>query len=306
MTFTLTAYVVDVYRAQFPRRTAIELHSGLCAVLSPSDRRPDPSTAELVPQLVKVTRALDARFTLGASLVRSRSLQKADLRRCYLHLMWINRHTRPATHSAYAYLLAIYGFSMQIYCDFSGYTDMAVGLAYILRIRLPQNFRSPYNSKSIVEFWRRWHITLSLWLRDYLYIAMGGNRRGFARQLANLMITMLIGGLWHGANWTFVIWGGLHGIAIGSQSCIQSLLAERQDCRAGSDIFITFHFVTIAWIYFRAPDVASAIKVLAGPFTGKRQSVWAPSLRSTLTLSLSCSYSLPRTDSTIMPEFGLF
>ena len=104
-------------------------------------------------------------------------------------------------------LLAIYGFSVQIYCDFSGYTDMAIALALLLGVRLPNNFLRPYAAESLVEFWRRWHITLSFWLRDYLYIPLGGNRGGSAAEIRNILITMVLGGLWHGANWTFVIWG---------------------------------------------------------------------------------------------------
>src|SRR4029453_13680708 len=105
--------------------------------------------------------------------------------------------------SALGYLVAVYAFAVQIYCDFSGYTDMAIGLAYMLRIRLPTNFLRPYSATSVIDFWRRWHITLSHWLRDYVYIPLGGNRLGGSRQMVNLLLTMLIGGLWHGANWTF-------------------------------------------------------------------------------------------------------
>jgi alginate O-acetyltransferase complex protein AlgI len=266
VTFTLTAYVVDVYRRQFPAERRLSVILGYVLLFPHLIAGPILRPHELFPQLVKVTRALDARFTLGAALFvlgLSKKLIFADAIAPYVDLAYA-----PGDHSAYVYLLAIYGFSMQIYCDFSGYTDMAVGLAYVLRIRLPQNFRSPYKSKSIVEFWRRWHITLSHWLRDYLYIAMGGNRRGFARQLANLMITMLIGGLWHGANWTFVIWGGLHGVAL-SLNRVFSRLCPNVKVPRLFGILVTFHFVTIAWIYFRAPDIATATRVLAGPFTGK-------------------------------------
>ena len=108
--------------------------------------------------------------------------------------------------------VGIYAFAVQIYCDFSGYVDTAIGIARIFHIRLPINFDGPYISQSITEFWRRWHITLSTWLKDYLYIPFGGNRKGELRTYINLMLTMLLGGLWHGANWTFVIWGGLHGL----------------------------------------------------------------------------------------------
>ncbi len=110
--------------------------------------------------------------------------------------------------------MAIYGYGLQIYCDFSGYTDIAIGVALILGFRLPVNFNSPYKAKSITDFWKRWHISLSQWLRDYLYISLGGNRKGKIRTYFNLMITMLLGGLWHGASLRFVIWGGLHGIGL--------------------------------------------------------------------------------------------
>ena len=165
--------------------------------------------------------------------------------------------------SAFIYVLAIYGFSIQIYCDFSGYTDMAIGLAYILRIRLPTNFLSPYSSTSIIDFWRRWHITLSRWLRDYLYIPLGGNRLGPRRRNLNLLITMVLGGLWHGANWTFLVWGLLHGSALVASHSLKGFASSIPKWIA---ILLTFHFITFAWVFFRAPDFTTAIRVLEGPF----------------------------------------
>ncbi|MEL6671410.1 MAG: MBOAT family O-acyltransferase [Bacteroidota bacterium] len=120
----------------------------------------------------------------------------------------------PALHTGFENLMAVYGYALQIYCDFSGYSDMAIGIGLLLGYRLPINFNAPYQSSSIQEFWRRWHISLSSWLRDYLYISLGGNRRGKFRTYLNLMITMVLGGLWHGAAWRFVVWGFLHGIAL--------------------------------------------------------------------------------------------
>ena len=117
----------------------------------------------------------------------------------------------PAAHSGAEVAAAIYGYAVQIYCDFSGYTDMAIGLALLLGFRFPDNFDRPYAASSLQDFWRRWHMTLSRWLRDYLYIPLGGNQRGLRRTYVNLILTMLLGGLWHGAAWTFVIWGGIHG-----------------------------------------------------------------------------------------------
>ncbi len=144
---------------------------------------------------------------------------------------------------------------------------MAIGLAYILRIRLPTNFLRPYGAASVVEFWRRWHITLSHWLRDYLYIPLGGGRLGRSRQLANLMITMVLGGLWHGASWTFVVWGFIHGAALSLNHLLRSVMRSRGvRLPRWLGILLTFHFVTLAWVYFRAPDMATAHQVLAGPF----------------------------------------
>ena len=130
-------------------------------------------------------------------------------------------------------LLAIYGFAAQIYCDFSGYTDMAIGLALLLGFQLPQNFNRPYLALSLQDFWRRWHMTLSRWLRDYLYIPLGGNRGGVRRTYRNLMLTMLLGGLWHGAAWTFVIWGGIHGSALSVERWAREPLRRRPAAGVG-------------------------------------------------------------------------
>jgi D-alanyl-lipoteichoic acid acyltransferase DltB (MBOAT superfamily) len=168
--------------------------------------------------------------------------------------------------------LATLAYSLQIYFDFSGYSDMAIGLALLFGIRLPVNFRSPYQATSIIEFWRRWHITLSRFLRDYLYIPLGGNRLGEQRRYLNLLLTMLLGGLWHGAGWNFLVWGGLHGIYL----CINHLwhgwrggkadapaagLAVKACCWA-----ITFFAVVVAWVFFRARTAAGAWQMLGGLF----------------------------------------
>ena len=152
-------------------------------------------------------------------------------------------------------------YTLQIYFDFSGYSDMAIGLGLMFGLRLPLNFAAPYRAASIREFWRRWHITLSRFLRDYLYIPLGGNRVRPGRQAANVVATMLLGGLWHGAAWTFVVWGGLHGLALAAQSAWD---------RAGGRMprplgwLVTLLFVIGCWVLFRAPDFATAIRVLAG------------------------------------------
>ncbi|NMC27724.1 MAG: MBOAT family protein, partial [Syntrophomonadaceae bacterium] len=154
-------------------------------------------------------------------------------------------------------------YTLQLYFDFSGYTDMAIGSALMFNIRLPINFNSPYKSRSIQEFWRRWHITLSRFLREYIYIPLGGSRVGEANIYANIMITFLLGGLWHGAGWTFVFWGFLHGAAL-----VVQRLWGRINLRLPRLLawFVTFNFVNIAWVFFRAENWGDAVKVLRGMF----------------------------------------
>jgi len=156
-------------------------------------------------------------------------------------------------------------YTFQLYFDFSGYTDMAIGIALLFNIKLPINFNSPYKATSIQDFWRRWHITLSRFLRDYLYIPLGGNRKGESRTYFNLFATFLLGGIWHGAGWTFVFWGALHGLAMVINRTWQKLGYRMHTLLAW---FITFNFVNIAWVFFRAKDFDSALKVLHGMFLG--------------------------------------
>ena len=176
----------------------------------------------------------------------------------------------PAAHSGLDLIAAAYGYAVQIYCDFSAYSDMAIGIAALLGYRFPLNFNQPYRAVSLQDFWRRWHISLSSWLRDYLYIdALGGNRKGFVRQCVNLLITMLLGGLWHGAKWTFVIWGGLHGGVLVLERVwdrIRPAWLPRLPRVLG--VLITFHIVLVGWIFFRAESFDAAMAFLEGIGTG--------------------------------------
>lgn len=169
-------------------------------------------------------------------------------------------------------------YTFQLYFDFSGYTDMAIGLALMLGLRLPENFDSPYKSTGIVDFWRRWHITLSSWLRDFLYIPLGGNRKGRLMQYRNLFLTMLIGGAWHGAGWTFIVWGALHGSMLGInhffRACIKGKTLERVLALAPlriCSILFTFFCINLCWVVFRALTIEGAGRMFkamfAGPFT---------------------------------------
>ena len=180
----------------------------------------------------------------------------------------------PEVHTRLEVLFAILGYAVQIYADFSGYTDIAIGVALLLGIRFPQNFDAPYRSLSLQDFWRRWHITLSRWLRDYLYIPLGGNRLGDARTYLNLFLTMVIGGLWHGANWTFVVWGVIHGAGLGIERRIKERWATREPLGVPIVVVktlqwgLTFTVVCLAWVFFRAVDVGSAFAMIGQLFTG--------------------------------------
>ncbi len=175
----------------------------------------------------------------------------------------------PGAHSAIETLFAIYGYAIVIYTDFSAYSDIAIGVALLLGFEFPQNFDRPYSAISLRDFWQRWHMTLSRWLRDYLYIPLGGSRRGEVRTAVNVLITMLIGGLWHGAGWTFVVWGGLHGVG----QVVGRLRRRRRvehgrspDPRTPGEVLrarvVTFHLVCLGWVFFRAESIGSAFEVL--------------------------------------------
>jgi D-alanyl-lipoteichoic acid acyltransferase DltB (MBOAT superfamily) len=166
--------------------------------------------------------------------------------------------------------LGALAYTFQLYFDFSGYSDMAIGLSRLFGIRLPLNFNSPYKAENIIDFWRRWHMTLSRFLRDYLYIPLGGNRNGPFARYRNLFVTMLLGGLWHGAGWTFVIWGGLHGIYLAVNHG-WLFLREKSGLPARQNLYdrlvgrsLTFLAVMVAWVFFRSPDLATALDVLSG------------------------------------------
>ena len=199
--------------------------------------------------------------------------------------------------------LGVFAYAFQIYFDFSGYSDMAIGLGLIIGFRFPKNFDSPYRSASITEFWRRWHMSLSRWLRDYLYIPLGGNRRGRARTYVNLMLVMLLGGLWHGAAWTFVVWGAIHGVLLAAERLHRdrtgrpSLPGPRP-----LRIVATFLVVLISWVFFRAPDLGQALAYLAAMFgLGHAPEALvagmmaAPYYLATLTLAAVITWCAPQT-----------
>ena len=178
----------------------------------------------------------------------------------------------PERYHWVSILFAIIGYSIQIYCDFSGYSDMAIGCATCLGYDLRRNFNMPYLSKNVSEFWKRWHISLSTWLMEYLYIPLGGNRKGTARTYINLFLTMLLGGLWHGASWTFVAWGALHGAALCVHKLWQKATGHGKDYKGSAlgnclSCVVTYAFVLLCWVFFRASDFSAAKMIFTGLFT---------------------------------------
>jgi alginate O-acetyltransferase complex protein AlgI len=265
ITFTIAAYVIDVYRGHYPAEPSFPRVLGYVLFFPHLIAGPILRPRELLPQLARLKALASPRMTLAAAIFTAGLAKK----------LIVADQIAPSVDAVYAgqgalgawnYLLAVYGFSVQIYCDFSGYTDMAIGLAIAFGIKLPNNFSRPYSSASIIEFWRRWHITLSYWLRDYLYIALGGNRNGKVTQTRNLIVTMVLGGLWHGANWTFVLWGFVHGLAISLSHLLRGSAGRAWP--RWFTVLLTFHFVTFAWILFRAPDLATAWRVVQGLANG--------------------------------------
>jgi D-alanyl-lipoteichoic acid acyltransferase DltB (MBOAT superfamily) len=176
----------------------------------------------------------------------------------------------PTQQSGLDLLFAVYGYAIQIYCDFSAYSDMAIGFAALLGFRFPRNFDQPYRAQRLREFWQRWHISLSSWLRDYLYKPLGGNRRGPGRTYLNLAITMLLGGIWHGAAWKFVFWGALHGSGLAIERAIEPVIGRTPQSLAGRVIstLIVFHIVCLGWVFFRADSFETAWLYLGGLGTG--------------------------------------
>jgi alginate O-acetyltransferase complex protein AlgI len=208
---------------------------------------------ELRPSLRRITGAVPL-FLAGLT----KKLVVAD----HLAVLVDPVFANPLTYSRGTVISAVMAYSFQIYCDFSGYTDMAIATARMIGIDLPRNFRRPYAATSITAFWRRWHITLSEWLRDYLYIPLGGNRRGLTRTYVNLLITMALGGLWHGASWTFVVWGCYHGAGLAIHKAWSARTFARRPAPAAVGWAATYAFVCIGWVFFRASSMAGATAIL--------------------------------------------
>jgi len=267
VTFSLIAYVVDIANGTFPHQPKVKWLLGYTLFFPHIIAGPILRPHELIPQLQKGMPLRRRNVLPGLALFASGMVKKmvfADQLGPVVNAVYAH----PSGHTLLEFLLAVYGFSVQIYCDFSGYTDMALGIAEILGVRLPNNFFRPYLARSIIVFWRHWHLTLSYWLRDYVYIPLGGNRDGQARSARNIIVTMAIGGLWHGANWTFLIWGLMHGVAVALTHLADRKLPRSFRLPRWLAVLVTFHFVTLLWIFFRAPNLAVAGDIIAGSLGG--------------------------------------
>ena len=260
-TFESMSYVIDVYRGELKPHESYLEYLTFVAFFPHLVAGPIVRPRDLLPQLASSPR-WDEGQASGALLMIALGLLKKLAIADYLGLNLVDRvFDAPTQYSALECYVAIVGYAVQIYTDFSGYTDIAIGSAALLGVRFPANFNAPYQAQDIVDFWRRWHISLSTWLRDYLYIPLGGNRRGRLRTYLNLIATMLLGGLWHGPKWTFVIWGGLHGVALALNRAWRERFGDRLTSTPLLRVLSTlgtFHFVLLAWVFFRADSFRSA------------------------------------------------
>lgn len=262
-TFQTLSYSLDVYRGHLKPEKNFWNFTFFVTFFPQLVAGPIVRAMDFLPQLNKNLNLSRQDFGKAVFLIANGLFKKAVLSD-YISVNFVDRiFETPALYNGFENLLGVYGYSLQIYCDFSGYSDMAIGIALLLGFQLPDNFRYPYKSASITEFWRRWHISLSSWLRDYLYISLGGNRKGRLRTYFNLMLTMLLGGLWHGASWKFVVWGGLHGMMLVIEKMITRYISiPKSWITQCLGIFITFHFVCFAWIFFRAENFSTAWEVI--------------------------------------------
>lgn len=264
-TFQSLSYTLDVYRGNLKPVDSILDYAFFVSFFPQLVAGPIVRASDFLPQIYRPTVVTDEMLGRGVFLIGCGLFKKAVISD-YISVNFVDRvFDAPTLYSGIENLFAVYGYALQIYCDFSGYSDMAIGLALLLGFQFPINFDSPYQSRNITEFWRRWHISLSTWLRDYLYISLGGNRKGEARTYFNQMITMLLGGLWHGASWRFIIWGALHGVALTAHKFYRSRVPTRvreHPLKPFLSVLITFHFVCFCWIFFRAANMATVGEIL--------------------------------------------
>ncbi len=260
-TFRSISYIVDIYRKEIEPCHDFLAYTFYLTFFPPLLAGPVVRAKDMLPQVALNPRASRVMVSEGLFLIMA-GLVKKVIVADYISQNFVDRvFDNPSLYSGFENLIGIYGFTIQLYCDFSGYSDMAIGIALLLGYRFLDNFRSPLKSQNPTEFWRRWHISLSFWLRDYLYIPLGGNRCSRPRKHFNLMTTMLLGGLWHGASWMYVIWGGLQGVfLVGHKELkrVMPIISNRQRkawWRVAFNVFITFNLVAFSFMFFRASSM---------------------------------------------------
>lgn len=299
-TFQSISYIVDVYKGRVaPTRTWIDyifFLSFFPALVAGPIVRAD----YFLPQIAENRKATNTEIYSGLWLIILGIIKKAiiaDYISQYNDLIFAS----PTGYSGFESLMGVIGYTMQIYCDFSGYSDMAIGIAQIMGFRLNANFNFPYKSKNLTEFWHNWHISLSSWLRDYLYIPLGGNRKGTLRTYLNNFLTMLIGGLWHGAAWKFVFWGAMHGVGLAVHKACRPLLNRIPDIWATKAIswIITLTCVSLLWVFFRADSWEDSWLIIKNIFTDFNFSYAVPFIEARHTWCIMMAviitaHSLPR------------
>lgn len=260
--FQSMSYTIDIYRGAIKPLDRWGDYLFYLSFFPQLVAGPIVRAKDFIPQIRKPLHLSQKMLATAIFLIATGLFKKAIISD-YISLNFVDRvFDDPILYSGFESLMAIYGYALQIYCDFSGYSDMAIGIALMLGFTFPKNFDAPYKSATITEFWRRWHISLSSWLKDYLYISLGGNRKGKARTYINLIITMLLGGLWHGAAIRFILWGALHGVALAIHKLWLSLVPgskgsgdKMRPLSRIAGIFLTFNLVCLGWLLFRADSM---------------------------------------------------
>ena len=260
--FQSLSYTIDIYRRQLRPLDRWTDYLFYLSFFPQLVAGPIVRAKDFIPQIRRPLHVSREMFGTGVFLILTGLFKKAIVSD-YISLNFVDRiFDEPLLYSGFECLMGIYGYALQIYCDFSGYSDMAIGIALFMGFRFPKNFDAPYKSATITEFWRRWHISLSTWLRDYLYISLGGNRKGRLRTYLNLLLTMLLGGLWHGAAVRFILWGGLHGAALALHKLWLAAVpgakptgAQMNRWSRAAGIFLTFNLVCFGWLLFRAESM---------------------------------------------------
>jgi D-alanyl-lipoteichoic acid acyltransferase DltB (MBOAT superfamily) len=273
LTFHALSYIIDVYHRKIPATRSLVDILLYISFFPHLIAGPIVRAKAFLEQTVRSSSPFDVRLGLSVFLITGGLFKKVVVAN-YLSTDFVDAVFRgPADFSRLDLLLGMYAYALQIYCDFSAYTDIAIGVANLLGYRFPQNFNQPYRARTVRDFWRRWHMTLSSWLRDYLYIPLGGNRGGELARARNIMITMGLGGLWHGASVNFVVWALMHGAALVVEHTLERSPVSLSRALGGRPAavlawFVTFHFVCVTWVFFRSPSLQATQEYFATLFLG--------------------------------------